>query len=388
MDNRERFKAVAHFNKPDYMPIFGFQGSSASLPPSEFVLDCLVSTGMPSYVGRKKDGTRDDESWKDYWGTLGPVFPDFYMAGGAKGFKTTTRIEGEYEITESETGAITRRQVINGTKVYGMPEFVRYPVRDRKSWEFYKSHVTPEKIMSKEEVEENCKRFDNRDYPLCINAGICGYGQIRNLFGTENASLVFYDDPELVDEIVQTSLENIRKYTFPLIERLNPEIVLQWEDMSYKQGMLISPVQFDRFFGDSYSEMCDCAAANGVDMVGVDSDGNIMELTGVLAKYGVNGIFPCEVKSDNDVFVLREKYPEFIFCGWLEKEVINGGNENLIKKEIMHKVPALLGKGGYFPNTDHFIQPLATFENLCRFMTLLHDVCGNPEGKFPRMKLK
>ena len=54
---------------------------------------------------------------------------------------------------------------------------------------------------------------------------------------------------------------------------------------------------------------------------------------------------------------------------------------------VMSKVPPLLKKGGYFPNADHGIQPLVTFENLCKFMTLLHEVTGNPEGEFPRIRL-
>ena len=71
--------------------------------------------------------------------------------------------------------------------------------------------------------------------------------------------------------------------------------------------------------------------------------------------------------------------------GWLEKEVVNEGNGHLIEEEIMSKVPPLLAKGRYFPNGDHGIQPPVTFENLCRFMTLLHEVTGNPEGEFPRV---
>ena len=76
----------------------------------------------------------------------------------------------------------------------------------------------------------------------------------------------------------------------------------------------------------------------------------------------------------------------FILMGWLEKEVVNEGNAHLIEPEIMSKVPRLLEHGGYFPNGDHGIQPLVTFENLCKFMTLLHEVTGNPEGEFPRMR--
>ncbi len=90
--------------------------------------------------------------------------------------------------------------------------------------------------------------------------------------------------------------------------------------------------------------------------------------------------YPYEVKGQNDLFALREEIPDFIFFGWLEKEVVNEGNEDGIEAEIREKVPALLEKGGYFPNGDHGIQPMVTFPNLCRFMSLLHEACGNPEG--------
>ena len=53
--------------------------------------------------------------------------------------------------------------------------------------------------------------------------------------------------------------------------------------------------------------------------------------------------------------------------------------------EVITKVPPLLKKGRYFPNGDHGIQPMATFAGMCRFMTLLHEVCNNPEGEFPRV---
>jgi hypothetical protein len=113
--------------------------------------------------------------------------------------------------------------------------------------------------------------------------------------------------------------------------------------------------------------------------------GWIDEFVDMVEPCGVNAIYPCEVKAGNDLFALRERHPEFIFLGWLEKECVNEGNEDSIEPEIASKVPPLLAKGRYFPNGDHGIQPMVTFPNLCRFMTLLHEVTGNPEGEFPRV---
>lgn len=346
----------------------------------------LVATGMPSRVGGcDANGnplrTTEVESWYRYWGTTGPVGPGFSVASGEEGFRHICRVEGEYEIIESESGAITR-QVIDNDATYSMPEFIRYPVRDRESWELYKRRMTPTRFLSPEEIEANCRRLDPRTRPLCIWAGST-YGGARGLMGPEAVSYAFYDDPELVHDIMEWQLDGARRL-FPLIERLKPEIVATGEDLCCKHGMLLSPPHFEEFCARYYREVCGVAQSCGVAVRAVDTDGNAMEFTHLAAACGVNAIFPYEVKAGNDLFELRRQLPRFVLFGWLEKEVVNEGNERLIEPEIRGKAPALLATGRYFPNGDHGIQPLATFPNLCRFMTILHEVCGNPEGEFPR----
>jgi len=237
--------------------------------------------------------------------------------------------------------------------------------------------------MSKADMEANCRRFDNRDKPLRIHAGST-YGNVRSLMGVEAASMALYDDPELVHDIISFSQNNFEKHIAPLIERLKPEVITMWEDIGYNVGLLISPEHFRQFCAPFYCRVAEVAASAGVAVSAVDSDGCAMQLVPLLAECGFNALYPFEAKGKNDLVLLRANYPKFIFFGNLEKEVVNEGNERLIEPEIMSKVPPLLKKGGYFPNGDHGIQPLVTFPNLCKFMTLLHEVCHNPEGEFHR----
>jgi hypothetical protein len=195
---------------------------------------------------------------------------------------------------------------------------------------------------------------------------------------------MFYDDPGLLHEIMEWRLAITKEYTFPIIEHVKPEVIHFGEDLCYNHGMLLSPAHFEEFCAPYYREVCGFAKANGVAVCGIDTDGNAMEFTGIAKACGVDAIFPYEVKAGNDLFRLREEHPDFILFGWLEKEVVNEGNSHLIEPEILNKVPGLFEKGGYFPNGDHGIQPLVTFEGLRTFLTLLHEVCGNPEGEFPR----
>jgi len=386
MNERERFAAVADFEEPDYVPIFAFGGAPGmSGGCMKKTHHRLVETGMPAHVRgvwRLDEGIEGVESWRRYWGTSGPIGPGFSMAWGEEGFKRSRRIENGFEIIESESGAVVR-QVIDNNITYSMPDFIRFAVRDRESWEFYKERNMPRVFISPEEMEARARELDERDRPLAVSGGGV-YGFLRGLFGPEGLSLMLYDDPELIHEITAWRLARLRHYSFPLIERLKPEIVVWGEDLCYNHGMLLSPRHFHEFCGPIYREQCECARENGAHMISVDTDGSIMEFTGIAEPYGVNCLHPCEVKAGNDLFKLREQHPRFIFMGWLEKECINEGNGHMIEPEIMGKVPAMRKLGGYFPNGDHGIQPLATFGNLCKFMTILHEECGNPEGEFPR----
>jgi len=386
MTERERFLAVAAGEQPDYTPIFGFFGAPGmSGGVMRTTHERLLATGMPDGVGGWTANwrNRDPWSWGRYWGTTGPIRADFELAWGAEGIRSSSREEDGYVIIEGEDGSVTR-EVIDNAETYSMPEFRVYPVRDRASWEFVKARTAPRKFMSPEEMEHNCRRYDNRDRPLFVDA-YGTYGFIRGMMGTEGVSLALYDDPELIHDMIDTFRENNRRYVFPLIERMRPEVVLCAEDIGFKTGMLISPAQFREFCAPFYREVADCARSCGIQVLTADSDGNVMEFVPLLVECGFNSLHPFEVHPGNDLFALRERFPELVMFGWLEKEVVNEGNERLIEPEIRVKVPPLLAKGRYFPNGDHGIQPLVTFPNLCKFMTVLHEVCNNPEGEFPRV---
>lgn len=385
MNQRERFLAVVKGETPDYIPLFGFPGAPGmSGGALKWTHRRLVETGMPAWVGGCSEDwvNRDVESWYQYWGTCGPLHLDFDLPRDAVGMKSTRRVEDGYEIIEDEAGTVTR-QIVDNANQYSMPEFVRFPVRDRASWEFWRDRSTAHGRMPADEMEARCRPYDERSRPLFIHArGF--YSFLRGLWGDEDVGYALYDDPELIHEMCAWNGRQNREYVFPLIERLKPEAVVMGEDLCYNHGMLLSPDQFDLYCGAYYRELCDCARANGVSLVAVDSDGNVMEYVPLAARYGINGLYPCEVKAGNDLFALRRQLPDFVLCGWLEKEVVNEGHEGLIREEILRKVPPLLQQRFYFPNGDHGIQPPVTFPNLCKFMTLLHEVCGNPEGLFPR----
>ena len=388
MNSLERFKRICRGEKPDYYPIFGIRGAPGFSGNclTRTVHDRLVQMGMPDVGGVfENDGTFGDPAgWNKYWGVSNPMmFEGPPMEGFAEPLHWDIKTEDGFEILTCETGAVTR-QVINNNVTYSMPEFISFHVHDRKSWERYKERCAPGKPYSEEQLDALYLKYKDRTEPLLMGSAST-YGALRGLVGPYMACTIHYDDPELARDIYEWHREYARKYVYPVIKKVKPDIMAAGEDISYNHGMLISPKMFNEFCAQTYVEAAEVAKEAGVTLFAVDSDGFVEELVPLLEAAGVNGLFPWEVKAGNNLMRVREKHPEFIMLGGIEKEILNEGNGDLIRPEIMGKVPQMLKAGRYFPNGDHGMQPYATYENLLKTMTLLHEVCENPEGDFPRV---
>ena len=103
MNDLERFKAICNFEKPDYVPIFGFPGSPGmSGGCMRKTWERLVDGGMPDWVDGclSLGGKRSVEKWERYWGTTSPLMVDFFPGEPPRGVKTEKSIEGEWQVIE------------------------------------------------------------------------------------------------------------------------------------------------------------------------------------------------------------------------------------------------------------------------------------------------
>ena len=299
---------------------------------------------------------------------------------GAPGIRKVRRIEGDYEIEEAETGAVTRTHKDNVRK-YSMPDFQQYDIRDRDSWIVFRDLTTPT-AKATEKLDELDDYYRDRTRPLAVHGGGT-WGHIRSWMGPEAALMALYDQPDLVHEMMQHKREQFDAYTAPVIERLRPEIVMLWEDFCFNHGMMISPASFREFCAPYYRRVVEVSRNAGVPLIIVDTDGQVSEYLDLSEEVGVNGSWPLEQVCGNDLREYRARHPDMVLAGGIEKEVVNAGNGALIEDEL-EKVPRLLEQGGYLPMFDHALQPEVGYRELCRCMTRLHELAGSDLGYFPR----
>ncbi len=67
------------------------------------------------------------------------------------------------------------------------------------------------------------------------------FGSLRNMMGVENLCLAFYDQPALVERMMEQRVDAIIDITAEVMKYTDFDVFWFWEDMAYKAGPLIGP---------------------------------------------------------------------------------------------------------------------------------------------------
>ncbi|GHU70558.1 hypothetical protein AGMMS49992_03100 [Clostridia bacterium] len=250
----------------------------------------------------------------------------------------------------------------------GIPKIIKSPVENLDDWLKIKAErLNPDdpRRFSKD-WPDIARQVNADDRPVLIGCYPCGlYGTLRDLMGVEGSLLAFYDNPELV----HTIMADLTDFWIALFERICRSVTVDilhiWEDMSGKQGPLISPAFVREFMIPHYKRMSAFAAEYGIACVQVDTDGDCEALIEPFHEGGVNMLLPFEVNAGSDVVSLRRRYPYMSMMGGIDKIEIAKGPA-AIDRELARIEPLLRGSG-YIPALDHLIPPEISFADYSYF---------------------
>jgi uroporphyrinogen decarboxylase len=89
-----------------------------------------------------------------------------------------------------------------------MPMFLEYPVKDRASWKEYKKRLdpaTPGRYPDDWDAYVWQINEQAKEIPISLQVGGF-FGYLREWMGLEPLLYMFYDDPELVEEMMDAML--------------------------------------------------------------------------------------------------------------------------------------------------------------------------------------
>lgn len=203
-------------------------------------------------------------------------------------------------------------------------------------------------------------RADNK--VVCV--GIPGgFDEPRQLLGEENLCLAFYEQPELIHDILGT----IGDTAFRVLERVTRDVQIDMltvhEDMAGKSGPLAGPAQIAEFIKPYYRKIWDLLSERGARVFDQDSDGDMNPVIDAFLDAGVNCMHPMEPASNMDIVKVREKYGKRLaFYGGIDKHVLRRTKEEIVK-ELEYKIPPMVRSGGCVLALDHRIPNGTPLEN-------------------------
>lgn len=298
------------------------------------------------------------------------------ICGIYPGFESAIIEETDTLITWRDERGVTQRGRKDGGSI---PEYLEYPVKTPEDWDRLKEQRL--KINDPARMAQDWDRF--RDYVNSTGQAVqVGsfpwgvFGAVRDLMGVEEMLVSFHTEPEMIRDMMR----HLTRLWISLWEKTSDQVRIDhihiWEDMSGKQGSLISPAMVEEFMMPCYDMIADFARAHGVRIISVDTDGNCSELVPVMMQHGINMFFPFEVQAGNDIIEYREKYPLLAINGGLDKRA-PAIDKDAIDLEI-EKCAKMLEKGRYVPGFDHLIPPDVPWENYLYAAEKIRGLCYGP----------
>jgi uroporphyrinogen decarboxylase len=260
---------------------------------------------------------------------------------------------------------------------FNMPMWLAHPVKDRRSWESFKERLDPTSPQRyPADWDAYAARINALDCPVSMEVGGF-FGYLNMWVGTQDLMFLFYDDPGLVEEMMETILHLEMEMVRRVTRDIRLDWVWYWEDMAYKNGPMISPDMVRRFMMPRYQKLNEIIRAAGVEVIYLDCDGNIDQLIPLWLEAGINLFWPLECAAGMDPVALRKQYgKDIILAGGLDKRELMRDKESL-RREVMAKVPYLVESGPYFPSPDHLVPIDMPYENFCYYIQLLREIRGD-----------
>ncbi len=350
MTSRERFRRQMHFQSID-------RGIHWEFGYIAETLDRWHKEGLSSTIVRGEGRC----SVEEYFG----VEPSFYVPVH---MRLLPGFSGEVKILKEEKGKRIEQlpdgtiQEVQTEGTHTIPHYIKMPVSNWDDWKRFKEQLNPD---TPGRIPNDLKRLNeelrNFNYPVGIALGSY-FGILRNWVGFEQISLMLYDQPDLVEDMVETLTVLYETILTRVLPEIEVDFAAGWEDICFRNGPMISPAMFRRIVAPRLKRVTTLLRQHGVDIIWTDCDGNINDLVPIWLECGVNCMFPIEVQAGSDPVQLRKEYGHNILLrGGIAKYQLALGKEAIIRE--LKRVEKVFEDGGYIPHGDHRIPDDVPYEN-------------------------
>ena len=263
-----------------------------------------------------------------------------------------------------------------------IPRYIEYPVKDRSDWLELKKRLdpdSPERFPS--DWKEQIEHLNSTDKVVQLGVYPYGlFGTLRDMMGVEELLVSFYTQPELIHEMMDYLTDFWIRIYEKVVKDVRVDAIHMWEDMSAKNGSLISPQMVREFMMPNYKKIRKFADEHDIPIFSLDTDGDVRQLVPLFLECGINLIFPFEVAAGCDINEYRKQYPELCIMGGIDKQEIARGKEGTDRE--LKRLEGMFDKSARFiPALDHQIHPQVSYSDFLYFIKRLKEYIGISDSK-------
>ena len=249
-----------------------------------------------------------------------------------------------------------------------IPRYLDYPVKDRESWEKLKAErLNPDDpARFPQNWDALVRTYNDGDQAMQLGLYPYGlFGTLRDMMGVEALLLAFYDDPELIHDMMDSLTDLWLAIYEKVCRAVKVDIIHIWEDMSGKNGSLISPAMVREFMLPNYKRISAFAQAHEIPVIALDTDGDCMELVPLFLEGGINLVMPFEVAAGCDILEYRKRFPKLCIMGGIDKQEVARGPA-AIEREL-DRIDAMFQGTRYMAALDHLFHPEISYKDFLYF---------------------
>jgi len=289
--------------------------------------------------------------------------------------------DGDTEIIQRANGVISKALITGAAEGMrmSMDEYISFPVTTPADFQELKKRFRPSCPVRYPAhwPEFLLPGWGLRRHPLILgrNCSTLGYyWRAREWMGTENLSYAWYDEPAMMHEMMEFITDFTIETARPVLAGgVKPDYVFINEDLSMKNGPLLSPDTYRTFIFPQLKRLVAWFKANGVRWVIIDTDGNCELVIPPFMEAGVDAIWPLERASDMDPLAIRKKFGRDLrLWGGVDKREL--AKDFAAIDAHLRTLQPLVADGGFIPTVDHLVPPDVSLANFEHYMRRKHQL--------------
>ncbi len=265
------------------------------------------------------------------------------------------------------------KKLIKGVATIALP--LDFPVTDMDSWLKLKPMFTWHEDRVDLSAIDEVKRKQAEGHMVVAHIP-GGFDLPRQLLGEERVCLCYYENPELMHDIMATLTDTALKALERVSEQVTIDQLSVHEDMAGKSGPLIGPAQINEFVAPYFSQVWQLVSSRGTRLFEMDSDGNMNPVIDTYLDCGLTAMHPMEPAAGMDVVALRKIYgTRLAMKGGIDKHVLRRTKRE-IREELEYKMQPMMRDGGLVFGLDHRIPGGTPIENYRYYVKLGREILG------------